>query len=81
MATSTQLPFEYTRLTARQGELDLGLERTELARRGAGGGPLPITSWRMGHLLEDVAGGDEVFLQLVLARTIESLTPPIQEAQ
>jgi hypothetical protein len=29
------------RLTAGQGELDLGLERTEPARRGAGGGPLP----------------------------------------
>ncbi len=71
------------RLSAGQGELDLGLERTEPARRGAGGGPLPITSTRMGHLadalghayrvlgLEDAAGGDEVFAQLVLARIIE----------
>ena len=50
---------------------------------GAGGGPLPITSTRMGCLLdslerayrvlglEDAAGGDEVFLQMVLARIIE----------
>jgi hypothetical protein len=48
-----------------------------------GGGPLPITSSRMGHLLDalgrgyDVmgfgrpAGSDEVFWQLVLARIIE----------
>src|SRR5262249_39746505 len=47
------------------------------------GGPLPITSSRMGHLLdalerayqvlglEAAAGGDEVFRQLVLARIIE----------
>ncbi len=36
------------RLTARQRQLDLGLERTEAARRCAGGGPLPITTsqWR-----------------------------------
>lgn len=34
------------RLTAGQGELDLGLEATGPARRGAGGGPLPITSTR-----------------------------------
>jgi hypothetical protein len=40
------------RLAAGQGELDLGLERTEPARRGTGGGPLPITSSRMGHLLD-----------------------------
>jgi hypothetical protein len=71
------------RLAAGQGELDLGLERTEPARRGRGGGPLPITSTRMGHLLdalehayrvlglERAAGGDEVFRQLVLARIIE----------
>jgi hypothetical protein len=38
------------RLAAGQGELDLGLESTEPALRGAGGGPLPITSSRMGHL-------------------------------
>jgi hypothetical protein len=48
----------------------------------AGGGPLPITSSGMSHLadslehayrvlgLEDAAGGDEVFRQLVLARII-----------
>ena len=65
------------RLAAGQGELDLGLEA------GAPGGPLPITSSRMGHLvealahgyrvlgLEDATGGDEVFAQLVLARVIE----------
>jgi Transposase DDE domain len=52
-----------------------------LSRRA--GGPLPITSSRMGHLLdalehayrvlgfEDAAGGDEVFRHLVLARIIE----------
>jgi hypothetical protein len=71
------------RLAAGQEELDLGLERTEPARRGAGGGPLPITSTRMGHLWDAlsrgydelgfgrVTGGDEVFRQLVLARIIE----------
>jgi hypothetical protein len=74
------------RLAAGQGELDLGLERTGPARRGAGGGPLPITSSRMGHLLdslerayrvlgfEDAADRDEVFLQLVLARIIEPVS-------
>ena len=74
------------RLAAGQGELELGLERTEPARRGAGGGPLPITSSRMGHLLDalahvyrvlgfaDAAGGDEVFFQLVLARIIEPVS-------
>ena len=57
----------------------LGLE----AAAQGGGGPLPITSSRMGHLvdalehayrvlgLEEAAGGDEVFRQLVLARIIE----------
>jgi hypothetical protein len=35
------------RLAAGQEELDLGLEVTEPARRGAGGGALPITSTRM----------------------------------
>ena len=71
------------RLAAGQGELDLGLEP---AAAGNGGGPLPITSSRMGHLLdalthayrvlglEDAAGGDEVFLQLVLARIIEPVS-------
>jgi hypothetical protein len=71
------------RLAAGQGELDLGLDPTGPALRGAGGGPLPITSSRMGHLwdalehayrvlgLEEAAGGDEVFRQLVLARIIE----------
>jgi hypothetical protein len=71
------------RLAAGQGELDLGLEATEPARRGAGGGPLPITATRMGVLLDAVerayralgfaaaTGGDEVFAQLVLARIIE----------
>ena len=61
------------RLSAGQGELDLGLDAT-----GAGG-PLPVTASRMGCLLDaltrayDVlglgvaAGGDEVFRDLVLA--------------
>src|SRR3984957_1252494 len=64
------------RNAAGQLQLGLGLEP-------AGGGPLPITSSRMGHLLdalghgyrvlglEDAAGGDEVFRHLVLARLIE----------
>jgi hypothetical protein len=67
------------RLAAGQAELDLGLQPD-----GDGGaGPLPITSSRMGHLwdalargyavlgLEEAAGGDEVFRDLVLARIIE----------
>jgi hypothetical protein len=74
------------RLAAGQEELDLGLERTEPARRAAGGGPLPITSTRMGHLLDALSrgyaeqgfglasGGDEVFAQLVLARIIEPVS-------
>jgi hypothetical protein len=65
------------RLAAGQGELDLGVAV------GAPGGPLPITSSRMSHLLaalahgyrvlgfDGAAGGDEVFRQLVLARIIE----------
>ena len=65
------------RLAAGQGELDLGLAV------GAPGGPLPITSSRMGNLHDALsrayevlgfgraAGGDEVFRQLVLARIIE----------
>jgi Transposase DDE domain len=68
-------------LAAGQGELDLGLQPA-----GAGGGPLPIMSSRMGHLLdalahayrvlglEKAAGGDEVFFQLVLARIIEPVS-------
>jgi hypothetical protein len=68
------------RLAAGQGELDL---RLEPAAQAFGGGPLPITSSRMGHLadalehayrvlgLEEAADGDEVFRQLVLARIIE----------
>ena len=67
------------RIAAGQAELDLGLEP-------AGGGPLPITSSRMGCLLdaldrayqvlglEDAAGGDEVFCDLVLARIIEPVS-------
>ncbi len=74
------------RLAAGQGELDLGLEATDPGRRGTGGGPLPITSSRMGHLLDalehayrvlgfgDAAGGDEVFRLLVLARVIEPVS-------
>jgi Transposase DDE domain len=64
------------RIAAGQPELDLGLEP-------AGGGPLPITSSKMSHLVdslgqayrvlgfEDAAAGDEVFRHLVLARIIE----------
>src|SRR6516165_3965140 len=68
------------RVAAGQLELDLGLG-------GPGpGGPLPITSSRMGHLLdalerayrllglEDAAGRDGVFRQLVLARIIEPVS-------
>jgi hypothetical protein len=66
------------RISAGQGELELpGLEAP------AQGGPLPIRSSRMGHLVdalseayrvlgfEEATGGDEVFKQLVLARIIE----------
>jgi len=68
------------RLAAGQRELDLGLAV------GAPGGPLPIMSSRMGHLLDAVecayrvlgfaeaADGDEVFAQLVLARIIEPVS-------
>ncbi|NMM34424.1 MAG: IS1634 family transposase [Phycicoccus sp.] len=68
------------RLAAGQGILDLGLDDGQ----GTAGGPLPITGSRMGHLvdalqhayrvlgLEEAAGGDEVFEQLVLARIIEA---------
>jgi hypothetical protein len=44
------------RLASGQGGLDLDLEATGSPRRGAGGGPLPITSARMGVLLDAVAG-------------------------
>jgi hypothetical protein len=66
------------RLAGGQDELDLGLQPA-----GGAGGPLPITSSRMGHLwdalahayrvlgFEDASAGDEVFRQLVLARIIE----------
>ena len=66
------------RIAAGQAELDLGLDDGPEA-----GGPLPITSSRMGHLLDalsagfdalgfgEACGGDEVFRQLVLARIIE----------
>ena len=68
------------RVAAGQSELDLGL--------GAPGpaGPLPVTSSRMGHLLdalelacrllgfEDAAGGDQVFRHLVLAGIIEPVS-------
>jgi hypothetical protein len=68
------------RLAAGQGEFDLGLGA------GAAGGPLPITSSRMGCLLDALShgygmlgfghasGGDEVFAQLVLARIIEPVS-------
>jgi hypothetical protein len=74
------------RLAAGQGVLDLGLEPTGPARKGAGGGPLPITASRMDCLLDalshafgvlgfDLAsGGDEVFRDLVLARIIEPVS-------
>jgi hypothetical protein len=66
------------RLAAGQEELDLGLDAG--ADRG---GPLPITSSRMGHLWDALSrayevlgfdaatGADEVFRALVLARIIE----------
>jgi hypothetical protein len=66
------------RLSAGQGELDLGLDVV-----AASGGPLEIVSSRMGHPWEALcraydalgfdkaAGGDEVFRDLVLARIIE----------
>ena len=68
------------RLAAGQGELDLGLDTA------APGGPLPVTSTRMGVLLDALerawrvlgldraAGGDEVFFQLVAARIIEPVS-------
>lgn len=72
------------RLAAGQPELDFGLDFAALqAGSGTGGGPLAITSSRMGHLwdalghafevlgFEAATGGDEVFRALVLARIIE----------
>jgi hypothetical protein len=65
------------RLAAGQGELDLGLDVVSPA------GPLEIVSSRMGHLwdalcrayetlgLDEAAGGDTVFRDLVLTRIIE----------
>ena len=47
-------------LAAGQGELDLGLEVTDAARQSAGGGPLSITSSRMGHLLDALEHPDRV---------------------
>jgi hypothetical protein len=67
------------RLAAGQGELDLRLPDGP----ANGGGPLPITSTRAGHLLDALGRGydvlglaaaaehDEVFKALVLARIIE----------
>jgi hypothetical protein len=61
------------RQAAGQGELDLGLQRTEATARSEDGGPPPITSTRMSNLLdslgrayrvlrfEDASAGDEVF--------------------
>jgi hypothetical protein len=68
------------RIAEGQAELDLGLSVAEAA---SSGGPLEIASSRMGHLwdalcraydalgFDEVAGDDEVFRQLVLARIIE----------
>jgi hypothetical protein len=70
------------RMAAGQGELDLGLDGAGPATPA--GGPLPITSSRMGHLydalshgyrvlgFEQATDGDQVFRQLVLARIIEA---------
>jgi hypothetical protein len=66
-------------LTAGQAELDLGLDFAAAMPAGGRGGPLAITSSRMGHLVdalihayrvlgfEQAVSGDEVFGQLVLA--------------
>lgn len=68
-------------LAGGQGLLDLGP-----GFGGGRGGPLPITSSRLGHLLDGLArgydvlgfgraaGGDEVFRDLVLARIIEPVS-------
>jgi hypothetical protein len=47
-------------LAAGQGELELGLDRTEPARRGSGGAPLPITGSRMRHLWDALSRGYHV---------------------
>lgn len=72
----------WQQLAAGQGELDLGLDGRDDAVAGRGG-PLPITSSRMGHLwdtlvrayqvlgLEEATGGDAVFRDLALARIVE----------
>lgn len=75
------------RLAAGQPELDLGLDLAgPQVGSGAGGGPLAITSSRMGHLWDalghafevlgfaEATGGDEVFRALVLARIIEPVS-------
>lgn len=68
------------RLEEGQAQLDLGLE---IAAAAESGGPLSITSTRMGHLwdalcraydalgFEEATSGDAVFRQLVLARIVE----------
>ena len=70
----------WQKLAAGQGVLDIGMDA------GVRGGPLPITSSRMGCLLDALSrgydvlglgaatGGDEVFFQLVLARIIEPVS-------
>jgi Transposase DDE domain len=67
----------HQRMIAGQGVLDLGLDQAGRA------GPLPISSNRMGHLwdalagayetigLDEAAGRDRVFRDLILARIIE----------
>ena len=74
-------------VAAGQDELDLRLQPDA----GAGAGPLPITSSRMGHLwdalacgyavlgLEQAAAGDAVFRDLVLARIIEPTSVRVLE--
>jgi hypothetical protein len=64
------------RLAAGQGELELGPERTEPARRGAGGGPLPITGSRLGYLGDALSRAYDVLgfaypVPLEFAGTIE----------
>ena len=68
------------RLEEGQAQLDLGLE---VAAAAESGGPLPITSTRMGHLwdalcraydaldFDQATKGDEAFRQLVLTRIVE----------
>jgi hypothetical protein len=62
------------------------VEATEQARRGRGGGALPITSSRMGHLRDALTHAyrvlgvrlgcrrDQVFRQMVIARVIEPVS-------